>query len=116
MKIGKCFKFDSAHYLPDYKGKCRWMHGHTWTLTVEVEGELNEDTGMVLDFAVLAKEVEEAIRLLDHNSLNTFIYKPTCENILLWIRKALSNSKLLSSFKLTLQLREGEGGYAILQD
>ncbi len=26
------FSFDAAHYLPNYIGKCRDMHGHTWAV------------------------------------------------------------------------------------
>ena len=31
--------FDSAHFLAGYEGKCRNLHGHRWTVEVEVGGE-----------------------------------------------------------------------------
>ena len=45
--------FDSAHFLAGYEGKCRNLHGHRWTVEVEVGGEkLMQDgqtRGMVVD-------------------------------------------------------------------
>ena len=31
--------FDSAHFLAQYEGKCRNIHGHRWTIKVEIYGE-----------------------------------------------------------------------------
>ena len=31
--------FDSAHFLHGYEGKCSNLHGHRWTVEVEVGGE-----------------------------------------------------------------------------
>ena len=53
--------FDSAHFLAGYEGKCRNLHGHRWTVEVEVGGEkLMQDgqtRGMVVDFGDLKKEI-----------------------------------------------------------
>jgi len=48
--IAKTFYFDSAHKLPNYEGKCRFLHGHRFRLDVVVEGHVNPLTGMVMDF------------------------------------------------------------------
>ena len=42
IKIGKHFTFDASHQLPcnPIYGKCQSLHGHTYHLTVEVEGEI----------------------------------------------------------------------------
>ena len=32
--------FDSAHFLAQYEGKCRNIHGHRWTIKVEIYGEI----------------------------------------------------------------------------
>ena len=34
MRISREFTFDAAHKLVDYPGKCKRMHGHTYTLVV----------------------------------------------------------------------------------
>ena len=86
MKITKRFTFDAAHYLPNYVGKCKQLHGHTYTLEVTVEGDVDEFTGMVMDFANLKYIVNtKALERIDHNLLNDVIPNPTAENILIWI-------------------------------
>jgi 6-pyruvoyltetrahydropterin/6-carboxytetrahydropterin synthase len=92
MKLTKEFVFDSAHCLPLYEGKCNRLHGHRWTLHITISGGLIKTgpyQGMVLDFGVLAKQVEPLISRLDHRDLNTFILNPTCENLLFWIGERL---------------------------
>lgn len=62
--------FDSAHFLADYKGKCKNIHGHRWEVHVEVQAtELMEDgefRGMVTDFSDLKKDVREILDYYDH--------------------------------------------------
>src|SRR5210317_1043455 len=40
MLISKTFKFDAAHKIPNYNGKCSQLHGHTWKLVITLEGEI----------------------------------------------------------------------------
>ena len=37
MIIGKTFTFEAAHWLPHHPGKCWKLHGHTWTVEVELK-------------------------------------------------------------------------------
>ena len=67
----------AAHHLPNYSGKCKAVHGHSWKIVVEIEGEVNEETGMVLDFV----KVKEVINKYDHTDLNNFLENPTAENL-----------------------------------
>lgn len=84
MLITKEFKFDSAHYLTQYKGKCEKMHGHTYKMHVTIEGEVKKD-GMVYDFVELKKLVnKKVIDKLDHALLNDVIENPSAENICIW--------------------------------
>ena len=93
MRVCKIFRFDAAHFLPNYDGKCKNMHGHTWLLEVEVTGpvsKLGHDEGMVVDFATLKGFVNEAvIQHLDHHLLNEVVENPTCENLLSWVADRL---------------------------
>jgi len=90
MKVCREFTFDAAHHLTEYKGKCERVHGHTYRLRVCVEGEVGEN-GLVIDFAELKKVVrEKVLAVLDHTDLNDFFEQPSCENIVVWIWKALS--------------------------
>jgi 6-pyruvoyltetrahydropterin/6-carboxytetrahydropterin synthase len=105
MKVAREFYFDAAHYLPDYKGKCERMHGHTYKLEVVVDGKQGKG-GMVLDFNELKKVVNErVIEKLDHADLNEMFPTPTAENIAAWIFSELKAELKLSSVKLW----EGEG-------
>ncbi len=91
MFINKEFKFDAAHNLVDYNGKCENLHGHTYKLRVTLEGKPGKGD-MILDFVELKKIVnEEVIELLDHAYLNDLIPQSTAENISIWIWNKLEN-------------------------
>jgi len=67
MRIGvKGLNFDAAHYTKSIKGVCENLHGHTFTLEVEVEGE-PDAYGMVMDFTLLKKIVREVLEEWDHS-------------------------------------------------
>lgn len=87
-RVSKKFSFAAAHFLPGYKGKCANMHGHTWEVEVTVEGPVDPETGMVIDFVALKELVEPLIERLDHKLLNDIagLEMPTAENIALWFR------------------------------
>lgn len=89
MFIYKQFKFNSAHHLPNYNGKCEEVHGHTYKLRVTLEGEPQKD-GMIIDFKEIEKIVaKEILEKLDHKDLNTVLDCPTAENIAVYIYKNL---------------------------
>lgn len=62
-------------------------HGHNYELDVTVEGEIDPETGYVIDINVLKRVVEEKLlRHLDHKNLNLDVdwfrsCIPTAENI-----------------------------------
>lgn len=62
-------------------------HGHTYDLEVTVEGEIDPETGYVMDFADLKRTVEECVvRKMDRRHLNYDVpflagLNPTAENI-----------------------------------
>lgn len=86
MVGSKEFRFSAAHRLPSHDGPCREMHGHNYTLVVSVEGELDEKSGMVMDFYEIEKIVNgKILSRLDHVCLNDIIPNPTCENLSIWI-------------------------------
>lgn len=65
MKVCVETKFSAAHYLPGHK-KCGKMHGHNYKVRAEIEGKVDEKTGMVVDFG----KVKEVLRRFDHQTLN----------------------------------------------
>jgi len=76
-------RFNAAHRLfrPDYSdeknlevfGKCsnpNW-HGHNYTLFVTVKGEVNPDTGFLVNLKELSNLIEKhVIEKLDHRNIN----------------------------------------------
>ena len=100
MLISKKFRFESAHKLEDYKGKCENLHGHSYVLHVTIEGNI-EKHGMVLDFHELKDLVNKyIIDRLDHTFLNDLVPVSTCENIAVWIWNELASCLKLHEVKL----------------
>ncbi|WP_070138375.1 6-pyruvoyl trahydropterin synthase family protein [Crocinitomix algicola] len=109
MKISVCRKahFNAAHrlYNPNWDmkkndevfGKCNNpnYHGHNYQLEVWVKGDINPETGMVIDLKILKDHIKlEIEERFDHKNLNldTEEFKnliPTAENIALVIWKIL---------------------------
>ena len=99
-------------------GKCsnpNW-HGHNYTLEVVVAGEVDKDTGFVMDLKDLKEIVKSnIIERVDHKNLNldTKFMKeiiPTSENIVLAIWKELKDK--ISKGKLySVKLYETENNY-----
>jgi len=85
MFVTKIFTFDSAHFLTDYYGKCERMHGHTYTLEVTLEGDV-QSNGLIIDFVVLKRIVKKHILdKLDHQLLNDVIENPSAERVIVWM-------------------------------
>ncbi len=99
VKVSRKAHFNAAHRLfraewSEEKnnavfGKCNNpnFHGHNYELIVSVFGEIDQETGFVIDMKILKEliknEVEEA---LDHKNLNLEVpelknLNPTAENI-----------------------------------
>jgi len=83
--------FNAAHKLDGYRGKCSELHGHCWKVEIFVTGENLDKTGILIDFKVLKRKLEEVIEKFDHSYLNNFkeIGNPTSENISRYIFRKL---------------------------
>ncbi len=80
--------FDAAHFLKDYQGKCRNLHGHRWRVVAEVGGEtLDEELqtrGMLIDFGDLKTALKRLCDELDHSLIyEQDSLKPTTVEVLL---------------------------------
>ncbi len=94
--LTKRFTFESAHHLPNHRGKCARPHGHSYTLEVAVRGRLiavagASDEGMVIDLDnIRATVTAQVIERLDHQDLNTILaIRTTAENLAHWIWQTL---------------------------
>ncbi|RMG29535.1 MAG: 6-carboxytetrahydropterin synthase [Bacteroidetes bacterium] len=120
--------FNAAHRLhnPEWDeamnekvfGKCNNpnFHGHNYELEVKVVGEIDPQTGYVIDMKVLKDLIEEhIIQRFDHKNLNLDTEEfrqlnPTAENIAVVIYRLL-REQLDSTFQLTIKLYETERNF-----
>ena len=91
-QLSKKFTFEASHQLPNHDGKCRRLHGHSWTGWVNVQGdtlaEQGAKGGMVMDYSDLKAAVQPIVEeMLDHHHLNNTLplINPTSEAIAQWM-------------------------------
>ena len=89
MEVYKEFGFESAHRLPNVPDghKCARLHGHSFRVSVHVEGPVGEDSGWVVDFGDIATVCVPVREELDHRYLNEIpgLENPTSEVLAVWI-------------------------------
>ncbi len=103
VSVSRKAHFNAAHKLynnewPEYKneeifGRCanEYFHGHNYELIVTVTGEIDPNTGFVLDVNILKEIIKNRVEdYLDHKNLNLQIpefqkLNPTAENIVVVI-------------------------------
>ncbi|WP_407654160.1 6-pyruvoyl trahydropterin synthase family protein [Arcicella lustrica] len=120
--------FNAAHRLnnPNWSdeknervyGKCNNFnyHGHNYELIVQVTGEIDVETGYVIDMKVLSELIKiEILDRFDHKNLNldTEEFKdlnPSAENIAIVIHDKLK-TKINSNFDLKIRLYETERNF-----
>lgn len=68
MIVAKKFKWEAAHRLPWHESKCKHLHGHSYKMVVELEGQPDEK-GFVIDFNELKKIIEPHISRIDHTTI-----------------------------------------------
>jgi 6-pyruvoyltetrahydropterin/6-carboxytetrahydropterin synthase len=89
MELFKEFTFEAAHRLVNAPPghKCARLHGHSFQVTVHVEGDVDPHTGWVIDFADIADAVAPVVDQLDHTYLNDVdgLANPTSEVLAAWV-------------------------------
>ncbi|NLF82959.1 MAG: 6-carboxytetrahydropterin synthase QueD [Candidatus Gastranaerophilales bacterium] len=85
--------FSAAHHLLNYQGDCENIHGHDWKVEIVVAGEELDKSGMLIDFKILKKHLNEVLDMLDHKDINTLEefrgISPSSENIARFIYSQL---------------------------
>jgi len=122
--------FNAAHrlYRKDWDdaknqlifGKCNNpnYHGHNYELEVGVTGEIDSETGFLIDIEKLKKIIKEEVEdYLDHKNLNIDIpefknLNPTMENISVLIWNKLRN-RLEKQYQLSVKLYETPRNFVI---
>ena len=130
VTVNRKAHFNAAHrlYRKDWSfekndavfGKCNNpnYHGHNYDLIVSVTGEIDPETGYVIDIKILKyiikAEVEDA---LDHKNLNLDVpefkdLNPTAENIAVVIWNIL-RIKIENKLELTVTLYETPRNFVV---
>lgn len=122
MQLSITHEIPMGHRLQRHTGRCRFLHGHNYLITVTVGGIPDPLTGMIIDFSDLKRAVREYFDRWDHamvlefgdpvtdlftrqGMLNTFMRHieisaaPTAENLALHWKSDLS--QILSSFNIS---------------
>ena len=108
--IKKTLEISASHSLAlSYESKCTNLHGHNWIITVYCKAkELNAD-GMVVDFTIIKKQIQD---VLDHANLNEVLpFNPTAENIARWITEQIP-----CCYKAMVQESEGNIAMYAVED
>ena len=105
MQIYKEFSIEAAHRLPNVPEghKCARLHGHSFMVSIHVEGAVGDDSGWVMDFGDIKTAFAPIYAQLDHHYLNDIdgLENPTSENLALWIwRKLKPELPLLSAITI----------------
>lgn len=96
VELTKEFRFEAAHRLPllPEGHKCRRLHGHSFRVEVRVFGEVDPESGMLLDYGRIKEAFAPIHERLDHTYLNEIegLENPTSETLAEWIWKRLKPS------------------------
>jgi 6-pyruvoyltetrahydropterin/6-carboxytetrahydropterin synthase len=96
VEIHKEFGFEAAHLLPNVPAghKCSRLHGHSFRVSVHVEGPVGDRSGWVMDFADISAACAPVRDALDHRYLNEVegLDNPTSEVLARWIWQRLAPS------------------------
>lgn len=63
--VAKKFKWEAAHRLAWHEGLCSNLHGHSYRMTVELEGQPDE-CGFLIDFQAIKQLLAPLIDEWDH--------------------------------------------------
>ena len=89
MRLEKTFRFEAAHWLPHVPEghKCGRMHGHSFKVTIAIEGEMDQHSGWVIDYGEIKSAFAPLEKQLDHFCLNEIegLENPTSEVLPKWI-------------------------------
>lgn len=128
IRLERRYRFSASHLYrrPDWSedenrqrfGKCANLpgHGHNYRLYVTVTGEVDPETGFLIDLSELDRVVTgRIVERLDHQHLNAALPEfadgkaiPSSENIVRWIYGELTDALPFGVRIVRLRLEEDE--------
>jgi 6-pyruvoyltetrahydropterin/6-carboxytetrahydropterin synthase len=89
VRLVRSFTFEAAHRLPMVPAdhKCGRLHGHSFRVELVCEGQVDPQSGWLIDFAEIKATFKPWLQQLDHRYLNDIegLENPTAENLAHWI-------------------------------
>jgi 6-pyruvoyltetrahydropterin/6-carboxytetrahydropterin synthase len=91
-------RFESAHFLRNYRGITEPLHGHSYMVEAELsapDGGLDADD-LAIDFVASKRELERLAKMLDYGCINDVPpfdqINPSAENIARWFQSELTKA------------------------
>ena len=97
MKIAKEFRWEMGHRLPEHFGLCKNIHGHSYKMIIEFEGDLDKNQ-MVIDYYDVEKIINPVIEKLDH----AFMANKDDKEVLEFLEK-MNSKKVVVDFNSTVE-------------
>ncbi|MDR3625364.1 MAG: 6-carboxytetrahydropterin synthase [Ignavibacteriaceae bacterium] len=97
MRIAKEFNWEMGHRLPEHFGKCKNIHGHSYKMLVEIEGDVLEN-GMVMDYYHLRDVIDPIIERMDHAFL---VYKE--DTSVIEFLERMNSKRVVVDFQSTVE-------------
>lgn len=111
--ITHIIKFETAHQLTDsYSKKCQNIHGHSFKCEVTFEGDVDQRTGMLIDFKETKEILDLVIEKYDHHFFTKAKFNgmnPTVENM---VQDIFNHVRLHSMLVKRVRLWETDSCYA----
>lgn len=91
-------RFESAHFLREYRGLSEPLHGHSYKVEAELAGKSGgvDADAIAVDFVSAKKKLEALAKKLDYTCINDVPpfdrINPTAENIAEWFHRELSGA------------------------
>jgi len=117
MELSQRFYFEAAHTLHrsyETEGSLK-IHGHTYESEISVSGTTNPESGMLVDLALLRKEIERIRLILDHQFLDEVpnLGPATLENLCFFIKNEIV--KTFPNLSQVMVERRASGDKCILK-
>lgn len=108
--VQKKMEISAAHSLRlDYESKCKHLHGHNWHVCVYCKSKTLNANGMVEDFTLIKKRIQDK---LDHMYLNEVLtFNPTAENMAKWMC-----DQIPTAYKVSVQESDGNTAIYVKED
>ncbi len=91
-------RFESAHYLREYRGISEPLHGHSYKVEADLaaRGGGLDDDAIAVDFVSAKRKLESLAKKLDYGCINDIApfteVNPSAENIAEWFARELQSA------------------------